>query len=73
MPKCDFICKNCKEVSGSDRDGYPTAKYKCARCGDLCRDCIKITWLSKKRYCRKCDGGVLLYDYNAKNKRWEKA
>lgn len=76
MAKSDFICKICKRVAGTDGWGNPTEKYKCGRHGDICRDCVDVTGglLSRtRRYCRKCDGQVILYDFNERTNRWQKA
>ena len=76
MAKSDFICSICKEVHGSDRHGNPTSKYKCAKHGFICRECIYISggFLSRtRRYCNKCEGEVLLYEFNNHRKKWEQA
>lgn len=76
MAKSDFICGKCKKVKGTTAFGNPTEKYKCAKCGSLCRGCVTVQtrfFGATKRYCNNCDGEVLLYEFNSKRSRWEKA
>ena len=75
MPKSDFICGICKKVKGSNWMGSPTEKYKCTKHGDICRSCVSVRGIltPTTRTCDKCDNEVLLYDYNSKRNRWEKA
>jgi hypothetical protein len=76
MAKSDFICNICKRVAGSDGWGRPTSKYRCSKHKEICRDCVSVSggFLSRtRRECRKCDSEVLLYEFNEKRNRWEKA
>lgn len=74
--KSDYICKNCKQVKGSGFLGNSTERYKCPKCGDICKSCVKIfigIFSDNKRECRKCGSGALLYEFNSRRGRWEKA
>jgi ribosomal protein S27AE len=76
MAKSDFICGICKRVAGSDGRGRPTSKYRCSKHKEICRDCVSVSggFLSRtRRECRKCGSEVLLYEFNEKRNRWEKA
>ena len=78
MAKSDFICATCKKVKGSDGRGKPTSKYKCSKNNLICRDCVRVNttfFLGRviNRECKHCEGEVLLYEYNSKKNKWEKA
>lgn len=78
MAKSDFICTTCKKVKGSDRRGQPTSKYKCLKHNFICRDCVNVNttlFLGRliNRERKHCKSEVLIYEYNSKKNKWEKA
>jgi hypothetical protein len=73
MAKTEFFCNSCKKVRGGEF-GALREKYKCAKCKDICLQCVTRSGFFTSKYtCQKCGGECLKYEYNSKRNRYEKA
>lgn len=69
MAKSDFICAGCGTVISENffkKLLIPPVKYKCPKCGDLCKDCVD-THLFGKATCKSCGSKTIKYKFNG---RW---
>ena len=65
MASGEFICKNCKQVTGTTLFSN-SGRYKCPEHGFICKNCITKGGLFKDTKCNVCSSKVVSYEWTGK-------